>query len=98
VIGALGALAGAPIQYMKGSFSNTGPFNLGALVPMMEPDSPARVALSAIGIFTIWGLIVTAIGLGVLYKRKSFGIGLTLVLIYVVLAGGISIAFSGIGR
>jgi hypothetical protein len=98
VIGALGALAGAPIQYAKGVFTNTGPFNLGALVPMLEPDSAVFIALSSIGIFTVWSLIVNGIGLGVLYKKKSFGISLTLVLLYVVIAAGAGIAFSGMGR
>jgi hypothetical protein len=98
VIGALGALAGAPIQYAKGVFTNTGPFNLGALVPMLEPDSVVVLALSSIGIFTVWSLMVNGIGLGVLYKKKSFGISLTLVLLYVVIAAGVGIAFSGMGR
>jgi len=98
VIGALGALAGAPIQYAKGVFTNTGPFNLGALVPMLEPDSVVVIALSSIGIFTVWSLIVNGIGLGVLYKKKSFGISLTLVLLYVLIAAGAGVAFSGMGR
>jgi hypothetical protein len=98
VIGALGVALGAPIQYMKGAFTNTGPFNLGALLPMLDPASTVATVLGAISIFQIWSCIVTAIGLGVLYKRKSFSIAVALVLLYVVIASGFAIAFSGLGR
>ena len=57
-----------------------GPFNLGALVPFLDDSSPIRTVLGSISVFTIWGLIVTAIGLGVLYRRKSRNIAITLIL------------------
>src|SRR3990172_2732977 len=39
VIGALGMLAGLPIQLMRGTMTMAGPFNLGALAPMLEEGS-----------------------------------------------------------
>src|SRR5690606_2131298 len=70
VIGALGAVVGVPIQLMQGVFTASGPFNLGALVPMLEPDSLLAVFLGAISVFSLWQAVVNGLGLAVLYKRK----------------------------
>jgi hypothetical protein len=82
VIVALGAAVSAPIQMMQSTFSLTGPFNLGALVPMLNPESFIVRFLSFTNAFTIWQMIVLAIGLGVLYKRKSTGIAIGLLAAY----------------
>lgn len=82
VIMALGAAAAMPIQLMQSSFSFTGPFNLGALVPMMDPESFVVRFLSWTSAITIWQTVVIAIGLGVLYKRKSTGIAIGLLTAY----------------
>lgn len=97
VIGALGALAGVPIQLMRGTVSMAGPFNLGALVPFMDDSSPIKMVLGAISVFTIWALIVTGIGLSVLYRRNSRNIAITLILLYVLIVGGIVMIFSAAG-
>ena len=95
VIGALGAAVAAPIMYAQGVMSTSGPFNLGALVPFLEPDSIIAKTLGATNVFTLWGLLVTGIGLGVLYKRKGSTIGLVLIALYVVIAAGFFSIFSG---
>ena len=82
VIMALGAAISVPIQLMQTSYSLAGPFNLGALVPMLDPDSFVRRFLGATSAITIWQTIVLAIGLGVLYKRKSTGIAIGLLAAY----------------
>lgn len=82
VIGALGTALGSPIQYMKGTASQVGPFNLGVLVPMLDERSFVASFLGSIGVFTLWGIAVTAIGLGVLYKRNSRNIAIAFYLIY----------------
>lgn len=88
VIGALGVLLGAPVQYLKGTMSTMGPFNLGVLVPMLEEKSFLVQLLSFIDPFRIWGIIVTAIGFSVLYKRKSGSIAIALLIVYLVIACG----------
>lgn len=88
VISALGALIGAPIQYIKGTASQSGPFNLGALVPMLDERGFIATFLGSISVFSIWGIIVTSIGLGVLYRRKSGGIAIGLFAVYGLLLGG----------
>jgi hypothetical protein len=87
VIGALGALLGAPIQYMKGVQTAAGPFNLGALAPMLDPSTFLAKYLGGMNVFTIWSLLVTAVGLGLLYRRKTWPIAVTLIALYLLLAG-----------
>jgi hypothetical protein len=88
VISALGAAIGAPVQYIKGTASQSGPFNLGALVPMLDERGFVATLLGSISVFSIWGVIVVAIGLGVLYKRKSSSIAIGLFAVYGLLLGG----------
>jgi hypothetical protein len=98
VILALGAAVSAPIQMMQTTLSLAGPFNLGALVPMLNPESFVVRFLSATSAITIWQTIVVAIGLGVLYKRKSTGIAIGLLAAYgLLVAVGVTIfsAFAG---
>lgn len=97
VIGALGAILGAPIMYFQGAFTATGPFNLGVLVPMLPADSFLVRFLSAISFFMLWQIVVTAIGLGVLYRRKATGIAIALTAIYLVLIGGVMAVIPGFG-
>jgi Yip1 domain len=94
VVPALGAAIGAPIQLMQGVVSMAGPFNLGALVTFMDEGSRIRTILGSISVFSIWGLIATAIGLGVLYRRNSRNIAVTLILLYVLIVGGLVMMFS----
>ena len=86
VIGAIGALAALPIQLMTGKFTATGPFNLGALAPMLEEGSLLANVLGFITVFGIWGFIVNAIGLAVLYRRNSRNISIALLALYVIFA------------
>jgi hypothetical protein len=86
VIGAVGALAALPVQLMTGKFSAAGPFNLGALAPMVEEGSVLGGALGFLTVFGIWGIIVNAIGLAVLYRRNTRNISIVLMIIYVLIA------------
>ena len=44
--------------------------------------------LSFIDPFRVWSIIVTSIGLGVLYKRKSGNIAIALLVLYAIIACG----------
>jgi len=90
IISAVGVAVGAPIQYAKGTMSTTGPFNLGALVPMLDEKSFLANFLGFIDPFRVWGVVVTAIGLAVLYKRKSASIATALLILYALIAGGVA--------
>jgi hypothetical protein len=82
VIGAVGTAVGTPIMYAQGKLSTVGPFNLRALAVGADPDTFISHFLGAISVFQIWGIVVTAIGLAVLYRRKTGGIAVTLLVIY----------------
>jgi hypothetical protein len=94
VISALGAAVSAPVMYSTDSFTTTGPFSLGALAAFAAPGSFLASFLGGIGIFPIWALIVTAVGLGVLYRRRPGGIALFLVAVYLVIVAGFAAILS----
>lgn len=89
VIGALGMLVSAPIMLYQGTLSMGGPFNLGVLVPMLDEGSFVARFLGVTSVFTIWGLFVLAIGLAVLYRRKTSNIAIGLFAAYVLIAGAL---------
>jgi hypothetical protein len=95
VISALGAVIGVPIQIMQGTMSMGGPFNLGALAPMLEEGSALASFLGAISIFSLWGVFVTAIGLAVLYRRKTSTIFIALLLVYLAITALFTVALPG---
>lgn len=82
VIGALGILVGLPFMLMKPTAGMGGPFNLGALAPMLEEGSRLLRFLTNISVFSLWGVFVNAIGLAVLYKRKTTGIFIALLVVF----------------
>jgi len=84
VIMALGTAISLPIMLMQGAISMSGPFNLGALVPMLDDTSFLARLLGGMNVFTIWQTIVVAIGLAVLYKRKPGSIAIGLLAAYVL--------------
>jgi hypothetical protein len=83
VIMALGALISAPIVLMQGTVDPGGPFNLGPLVPMLDDEHLIARVMGSVSIFMIWQTIVVAIGLGVLYRRKTGPIAMGLLVAYV---------------
>jgi hypothetical protein len=67
--------------------SMTSATNLGVFVQsFLEDTSFVARLLGWFDMFIIWGLLVTAIGFGVLYKRKTAPIFWTFMGIYVVIA------------
>jgi len=94
VIGALGAIVAVPIQWFQDGPPNpAGPFNLGALVPMLEPTDFLFRWLSSVSVFMLWQVAVSAIGLGVLYKRRTTGILIGLLSVYLLVTAGLAAAF-----
>ena len=89
VISALGQLFTGPINYFRGAVGSA--TNLTALLPMLDDKSFAGKLAGTVDIFIIWWLIVLAIGLAVLYRRKTQPIATTLFAIYACIA--VAIAF-----
>jgi hypothetical protein len=84
VISVLGAVFGGAVNYFRQRMENI--TNLGSLVPMLPEKSFVVNFLSAIDIFVVWWLIVLAIGLAVLYRRRTQPIAIALMSVYGVIA------------
>jgi len=78
-------VAALPITLSTGKVTMAGPFNLGALAPMLEPGSTLAAFLGIISVFTLWGFVVDAIGLGVLYRRNSRNIAIALIGVFLLI-------------
>jgi hypothetical protein len=62
---------------------------------MLEETSFVAVMLRSIDLFLLWWMVSLAIGLGVLYRRRTGPIATTLIGIYVVIALLIAVFTSG---
>jgi hypothetical protein len=69
--------------------------NLSVFAPMLEETSFANRFLSTIDLFYVWSTFITAVGLGVLYKRRTSGYAMVLFGIYLVIAALIAFIRSG---
>ena len=85
VVFSLSAILLGSINYLRGT-ALTGVANLGAALPMLPERSFAASLLGAVDLFMIWYIIVLAIGLGVLYKRRTQPIAISLLSVYAVIA------------
>jgi len=84
VISSLQQLFTGPLNYFRGAVTSA--TNLAVLLPMVDPKSFVGRILSMTDLFLIWYLLVLAIGLAVLYRRKTQPIALAL---YGVYAAGV---------
>lgn len=95
VIGLLGQMFTVPMNYMRGVMTSA--TNLAVLLPFVPETSFLGRLLGTIDIFLIWQLIVLAIGLGVLYRRRTQPIATTLFVIYAIIALVIATVRSSFG-
>lgn len=88
VVLSLAQIFSLPLAYARQTMSSA--TSVAVFTPFLDESSfPARV-LGAIDLFIIWWIVSLAIGLGVLYRRRTGPIATTLMIIY--LAIGIAIA------
>jgi hypothetical protein len=95
VISALGQLFTAPLNLLRGAAGSA--TNLAVLLPMIDETSFLGRLFGAIDLFIIWYVIVLAIGLAVLYKRRTQPIAISLLAVYAVIALGIAAVMSSFG-
>ena len=94
---AVQALFGLPLAYARESLSGT--TNLGVFFPFLDENSFAARMLGSLDLFLIWWIVSLAIGLGVLYRRRTGPIATTLLVIYAaigVLIAAIKAVSSGV--
>ena len=92
VISTLGALFAAPLNYLRGS--TTSGANLRVLLPMIDSNTFAGWLLGGVDLFLIWWVFVLAIGLAVLYRRRTQPIALALLAVYAVIVVGLAAVMS----
>ena len=83
-IGVLAQLFTVPLNYARETMTSA--TNLSVLVPMLPEDSFIAMFLGAIDLFLVWQMIVLAIGLAVLYRRRTQPIATALLIVYGVIA------------
>ncbi len=80
----LGQVFTYPIFFLRESMTSA--TNLAVLFPMLAEGSFLAKFLGMIDLFTVWWVLVLAIGLAVLYRRKTRPIALSLFAVYAVIA------------
>ena len=94
-VSALSAVFSGIVNYLRGGVGSAA--NLGALLPMLPEQSFAANLLGTVDVFLIWYVIVLAMGLGVLYKRRTQPIAISLLAFYAVVALVIAVVKSRTG-
>ena len=92
VIAVVGQLFTGTINYFRQSVSSV--TTLTAAMPFIDDSTFFGKFLSLIDLFMIWWVLVLAIGLGVLYRRRTQPIALTLYAVYAVIAVAIAAVMS----
>ena len=73
-------LVAAPVNYLRESISS--PTTLAQMFPFANSSSPAARFFGVVDLFVVWWIGVLAIGLGVLYSRRAWPIGVALYGVY----------------
>jgi hypothetical protein len=83
-ISALSSAFSGSINYFRGSMTSVA--NLGAALPMLSETSFAGRLVGMVDIFLIWYIIALAMGLAVLYRRRTQPIAISLLTVYALIA------------
>ena len=81
IVTGVAALFTTPLMLAKGDITLS-PTRVGVLLPMLPEDSFITHLLNAIDFVWIWAIINLAIGLAVLYKRKTAPLATSLFVVY----------------
>ena len=83
VVLSVSQLFGLPLAYARESMS--GATNLGVFTPFLDETSFTARLLGSIDLFILWWIMSLAIGLGVLYRKRTSPIATTLIGIYIAI-------------
>jgi hypothetical protein len=84
VVSVAGQFFTVPMNYARATMSSA--TNLGVLLPMIDETSFLGRLLGMVDLFVVWWVIVLAIGMGVLYRRKTQPIAMSFFGVYAVIA------------
>lgn len=85
-----------PLDYVKQSMAS--PTTLAVFLPFLDEGTFAARCLGSIDLFRIWWIVNLAIGIGVLYKKRTTPIATTMLAVYSVIAlviAAVGVALSG---
>jgi hypothetical protein len=88
MIGALQNTFSRPLDYIRETVSS--PTSLSVLLPFIEEKSFLGRLTGMLDLFQVWSILSLAIGLGVLYKRRTAPIATTMFIIYFVIVAAIA--------
>jgi hypothetical protein len=88
LIGALQNTFSRPLDYIRETVSS--PTSLSVLLPFIEEQSFLGRLTGMLDLFQVWSILSLAIGLGVLYKRRTAPIATTMFIIYFVIVAAIA--------
>jgi Yip1-like protein len=94
-VSTMSAVFSGIVNYFRGSMGSVA--NLGALLPMLAENSFAGRMLGMVDVFLIWWLVVLSIGLGVLYRRRTQPIAISLLTVYALIAIVVALIKSRVG-
>jgi hypothetical protein len=97
VVMALQQLFVLPLAYARETMSS--PTNLMVFLPLLDEDTFVARLLGSIDLFLIWWTVSLAIGLGVLYRKRTAPIATTLLVLYAAIGliiAAIKTAASGV--
>jgi hypothetical protein len=83
VIMAFRGLFSVPLDYARETLSS--PTSLNAVLPFFEDNTFGARVLASIDLFFVWWMVSLAIGMGVLYKRRTTPIAMMLLAVYVAI-------------
>jgi hypothetical protein len=95
VVSSLSAVFTGPLNYFRGAVGSA--TNLRVLLPMIDEKTFVGRLLGMVDLFIIWWLVVLAIGLGVLYRRRTQPVAITLLAVYAVIALAAAAVMSSFG-
>jgi hypothetical protein len=79
----LQGLFGLPLAYARESLTSA--TNLGVFFPFLDDNTFAARLLGSIDVFLIWWIVSLAIGLAVLYRRRTAPVATTMLIVYVAI-------------
>jgi hypothetical protein len=88
LIAALQNTFSRPLDYIRETMSS--PTSLSVLLPFLEEKSFLGRLTGMLDLFQFWSILSLAIGLGVLYKRRTGPIATTMIVIYFVIVAVIA--------
>jgi hypothetical protein len=88
IVLSLTQLFGLPLAYARQTMTSA--TSLAVFTPFLDDGSFGARVLGAVDLFIIWWIVSLAIGLGVLYRRRTAPIATTLMIVYVAIAVAIA--------